>query len=121
MLITGVLRLLFSSDCPHSSHVAGFHPLWSDMGGCLTAEWLDGRERLHLEQDGAGFAVAPDGGPVEGGAPFPVARCELRVQHNEQPHAVRKALVGRPVQRRPPVYVWAAQWNCTSLGAVSQD
>ena len=74
------------------------------------------QRRWHLQEDGAGLAVAADGGPMEGGAALPVARRDLRVKHDEQAHAVRKALVGRPVQRCPPVYVRAAQHS--GIGSV---
>ena len=70
-------------------------------------------EAQHLQEDGAGFAVAADGRPVEGGAALPITRRDLRVQYDEQAHAVRKALVGRPVQCRPPIYVRAA-WQSTA-------
>ncbi len=79
-----------------------------------------GRQLLHLQEDGAGFAVAADGGPVEGGAALPIPRCDLRVQHDEQAHAVRKALVGRPVQRCPSIYVRTAEQSCHQVSVVRQ-
>ena len=56
---------------------------------------------------------------MEGGAPLPVAHADLRVQHDEQPHAVRKALVGCPVQRRPAIHVRTAR-QTTQSGATAK-
>ena len=71
----------------------------------------------HLQKDGAGLTVAPNGCPVEGGAALPVAGRDLRVQHYEQPHGVRKAFVRRPVQGRPPIYVRTAQQDSGDYSA----